>query len=74
MIEIEIAIRNGLRVRASGDVFDPEPEVGLVTQYVDNMEVKFLSGHPVPFDLSDEDDQLVVNAIVDAYNESPCDY
>ena len=74
MTKIRITIRNGFPVEVSGDVFDPEPDVGLPRQYVDNMEVRFMSGHPFPGELSDEDDQRVVNAIVAAYNEPPCDY
>ena len=74
MIEIETTIKDGLPVLASGEVQRPEPDVGIMSQFVEDLEVCFLSGHPVPFELSDEDDQRVVNEIVNAYNEPPCDY
>ena len=73
-IRIRTTINNGLPVDASGDVFDPEPDVGLLGQYVDNLVVTFLSGYPIPFELTDEDDQRLVNELVSAYNEPPSDY
>ena len=51
-----------------------EPDVGIMTQFVEDLEVCFLSGHPVPGELSDEDDQRIVNKLVAAYNEPPCEY
>ena len=71
---IETTIRNGLPVIASGEVRRAEPDVGIMSQFVEDLEVTFLSGHPVPFELSDEDDQRIVNELVAAYNEPPCDY
>ena len=70
---IETTIRNGLPVLASGRVCRAEPDVGIMSQFVEDLEVTFLSGHPVPGELSDEDDQRIVNEIVAAYNEPPCD-
>ena len=74
MIEIETTIKDGLPVIASGEVQRAEPDVGLMGPFVEDLEVKFLSGHPVPFELSDEDEQHVINAIVEAYSEPPSDY
>ena len=71
---IETTIRDGLPVYASGDVYPPEPDVGIMTQYVDGVYVTFLSGHVIPGELSDEDDQRIVDELVAAYNEPPCDY
>ena len=68
---IRTTIRNGLPVLASGEVCRPEPDVGIMTQFVEDLEVTFMSGHPVPGKLSDEDDQRLVDEIVDAYNEPP---
>ena len=51
-----------------------EPDVGIMSQFVEDLEVTFLSGHPVPCDLSDEDDQRIVNDHLCAYNEPPSDY
>ena len=73
LMTIETIIRNGLRVLVSGDVFDPEPDVGLPRQFVDNLKVTFLSGDEFPFELSDEDDQRLVDELVAAYNEPPWD-
>ena len=74
---IETIIRNGLPVLASGNYqrgfagtrWQPAEPAG-----VEDLEVTFLSGHPVRFDLSDEDEQRLVDELVDAYNEPPCDY
>ena len=71
MIEIETTIRDGLPVLASGQVCRLEPDVGIMSQFVEDLEVCFLSGHPVPGDLSDDDDQRIVNELVEAYNEPP---
>ena len=68
---IETTIRNGLPVIASGIVYRAEPDVGIMGPHVEGIEVTFLSGHPVPFDLSDEDDQRIVDELVAAYNEPP---
>ena len=71
---IETTINGGLAVLARGNVCDAEPDVGLMEKFVDGLEVTFLNGYPVPFELTDKDDQRVVNELVAAYNESPCDY
>ena len=71
---IETTIRDGLPVIAGGDVYSPEPDVGIMTQYVDGVYVTFLSGHEFHGELSDEDDQRIVDELVAAYNEPPCDY
>ena len=42
---IETIIKGGLPVFASGDVYPAEPDVGIMTQYVDGVYVRFLSGH-----------------------------
>ena len=68
---IETTIRNGLPVIVSGVVYRAEPDVGLMRPYVEGIEVMFMSGHPVPGELSDEDDQRLVNELVGAYNEPP---
>ena len=64
-------MNNGLPVYASGEIHAAEPDVGLMTPFVDNLEVTFPSGYAVPFELSDEDDQRLVNELVEAYNEPP---
>ena len=68
---IETTIRDGLPVLASGIVRRADSTVGPAGWVVEDLEVTFLSGHPIPFDLSDEDDQRIVNELVDAYNEPP---
>ena len=68
---IETTIKDGLPVLASGDVYSAEPDVGIMTQYVDGVYVTFLSGHEFTGELSGEDDQRLVNELVDAYNEPP---
>ena len=70
---VRTTIRNGLPVDASGIVRPAEPDVGIMSQFVEDLEVTFLSGHPVPGELSDEDDQRLVNELVRAYNEPPSD-
>ena len=70
---IETTIRNGLPVRASGNVCRAEPDVGIMSKFVEDLEVCFLSGHPVPYELSDEDDQRIVQELLEAY-EAPPDY
>ena len=73
MIEIETIIKDGLPVIARGEICRSEPDVGIMSEFVEDLEVCFLSGHPVPGDLSDEDDQRIVDELVNAYNE-PSDY
>ena len=70
---IETTIWEGLPVFASGEVRRAEPDVGMMSQFVEDLEVTFLSGHPVPGELSDEDEQRIVNELVAAYNEPPWD-
>ena len=45
---IETTICNGFPVRVSGRVCSAEPDVGLMSQFVDDLQVNFLSGHRVP--------------------------
>ena len=71
MTTIETTINDGLPVFASGTVCGAEPDVGLMSQFVEDLEVCFLSGHPFPDDLSDDDDQRIVNELVEAHNEPP---
>ena len=66
-------VNNGLPVRASGDIRDAEPLVGLMSQFVENMDVTFPNGYPLPFELSDKDDQRIVNELINAHNEPPWD-
>ena len=40
-------------------------------RHVEGIEVCFLSGHPVPFELSDEDDRKVAQELLEAYDEPP---
>ena len=70
---IETTINNGLPVEASGRVVRADATVGPPGWVVEDLEITFLSGYPIPFELSDEDDQRVVNELVAAYNEPPCD-
>ena len=60
LLNLWTTIRNGLPVIASGRVCRAEPDVGIMSQFVEDLEVVFLSGHPVPGELSDEDDQRIV--------------
>ena len=71
---IETTINGGLPVFASGDVYPAEPDVGIMTQYLDGVYVRFLSGHEFKGKISDKDEQRLVNLIVEAHNEPPCDY
>ena len=73
MTTIATTIRNGLPVIARGRVCRAEPDVGIMSQFVEDLEVVFHSGYPVPGELSDEDDQRLVNELVSAYNEPPSD-
>ena len=57
---IETTIRNGLPVRARGDVFNPELDVGIMSQFVDEITITFLSGDEFTGELSDEDEQRIV--------------
>ena len=68
---IETTIRDGLPVIAGGDVYPPEPDVGIMTQYLDGVYVTFLSGHEFHGKLSDDDEQRIVDELVAAYNEPP---
>ena len=70
---IETTIRDGT-TRAGSAVAvsaDAEPDVGIMSQFVEDVEVTFLSGHPVPGELSDEDDHAACDELVAAYNEPP---
>ena len=71
LTKILTTIRDGLPVYAFGEVYPPEPDVGLMTQYVDGVYITFLSGHEFHGELSDEDYQRIVNELVAAYNERP---
>ena len=71
MTKILTTIRDGLPVYAFGDVYPREPDVGIMTQYVDVVYVGFLSGHEFHGEISREDEQRIINEIVDAYNEPP---
>ena len=66
---IRSTINNGLPVDASGEFHPPEPDVGLPRRYVDNIVITFLSGHEFPGELSDEDDQRIVQELLEAYDE-----
>ena len=66
---IETTIKDGLPVYASGEVCSAEPDVGIMSQFVEDLEVVFRSGYPVPGELSDEDDQRIVNELVSAFND-----
>ena len=70
---IETTINGGLPVIASGRICRAEPDVGIMSQFVEDLEVTFMSGHPVPGELSDEDDTRIVDELVAAYNEPPSD-
>ena len=70
---IETTIRGGLPVLASAEVHRAEPDVGVMGPYVEGIEVTFLSGHPIPFEISDKDDQRIADELVEAYNEPPWD-
>ena len=70
---IETTINGGLAVLASGRVQRAEPDVGIMSQFVEDLEVTFLNGYPIPFELTDEDDTRLVDELVAAYNEPPCD-
>ena len=71
---IETTVDNGsAKVRACGDVYDPEPEVGLMSQYVENLEVTYLNGDPIGAELSDDDEERIVNELIEAHNE-PSEY
>ena len=73
-MEIETTIKDGLPVIARGEVQRPEPDVGIMSHYIEGIEVTFLSGHPVPFEISDKDDQRLADELLEAYDEPPCDY
>ena len=68
---IETTIRDGLPVLASGRICRAEPDVGIMSQFVEDLEVCFLSGHPVPGELSDEEDRKLVQELLEAYDEPP---
>ena len=70
---IETTIRNGLPVLASGAIRRAEPDVGIMSQFVEDLQITFLSGHPMVLELSDEDYQRVVDELMAAYNEPPSD-
>ena len=67
---IETYIRN-LPVFASGEVYPAEPNVGL-SSFVEDLTITLLNGDSVPGELSDEDEQRIVDLLVQAYNEPPC--
>ena len=74
MTTIQTTILNGLPVEARGRVCRADPNVGPPGWVVEDLEMLFLSGHPVPYVLTDEEDQRLVNELVAAHNEPPCDY
>ena len=78
MTEIETTIKNGLPVIARGIVQSDDPTVELPGRFVEDLEIFFrhkrrpyACGRPFPHELSDEDEQRIVDEIVSAYNEPP---
>ena len=78
---IETTIKDGLPVIARGVVRPPERDVGIMGQFVEDLEIFFRGkrrpyacGRPFPHELSDEDDQRIVDELVSAYNEPSGDY
>ena len=60
---IETTIEGDLRVIASCEVHEGR---------VEDLEITLLNGKPFPGELSDEDEQRIVDLLVEAYNEPPC--
>ena len=59
MTSIETYIKNGLPVRATGNVRAGDG--------VEDMEFTFMNGHPVLFKVSKEDTDRVEQELIDAY-------
>lgn len=69
---IETTIRNGLPVLAIGALSRADSTVGPSGWVVDDLEVTFLSGHHIPFQLDEDDEERIVDELVQACNEPPC--
>ena len=44
---IETTVNGGLAVIASGNVQRAEPDVGIMSQFVEDLQVTFLNGYPM---------------------------
>ena len=73
MTEIQTIVEEGIPVYASGIVRPPERDVGIMGQYVEGLFVTFLGGEEFPGELSEEDERRIVEELVAAYNDGPCD-
>ena len=54
-VRFESTIKGGLPVVVRAWIGDAEPDVGIMYPYIDQLLVEFESGHPYPFDLSEEE-------------------
>ena len=74
MIEIETTIKNGLPVLVRATVNKCHPSEYPGRNYIDDLEVLWLSGKPCNLDLSEEDDDRLADEIFEAYNQPCGDY
>ena len=65
-MRIETTIKNGLPVTASATIGSPEPDVGLPYHYVDDLEIRWLSGNVCHLPLSEADEQRICDEILEA--------
>ena len=73
MTEIETIINGGLPVRVRGTVTKCHPREYPGRDFIDDMEILWLSGKPCNLDLTPEDDRRLADELFDAARQPPCD-
>lgn len=75
MFQFESTIKGGLPVLVEFTIAPPEPDVGIFHDTVEDLTVKWLSGHKIKFDISDRDmDRLIDEAYDHARYEKEMAY
>ena len=63
-VEIQTTISGGLPVLARGTIGRAEPDVGIMTDYVDDYSLLWLGGQICSVDLSYHDNERIMNELI----------
>ena len=70
-VTIETTINGGLPVKASADVCLCSPDEYPGVTYIADLEIRFLSGHDYPKEISDQDESRIAHEIISSWREGP---
>ena len=70
-MQIETTINGGLPVKASADVCLCSPDEYPGATYIADLEIRFLSGHDYPKEISDQDESRIAHEIISSWREGP---